>query len=274
MAMASSVELSIVFPAFNEAANLRRFTDEVFPVLDALGRSYEIVIVDDGSVDETAEVATGLRAPARLVRHSRNQGLGAALRTGFSEAKGDLVITMDTDLTFSPTLVPELLARWDRGDVDVVSGSPRLAGYASDIPSYRIVVSRLSTLVYSAILGTHVTSVSPIFRLYRRVDLAALDLRAVGFDINVEILYGLLRNGKRLAEIPAPLTQRIHGQSNLDYYREMRRHLRLVGRMVSWKLGFGDRSKPAAARSAEAKRAEGQPSDAATSVAEATDARS
>ena len=241
MALASPLELSVIFPAFNEAANLRRFPDEVFPILDGLGRSYEVLIVDDGSADDTAAVAEGLRAPARLVRHGRNQGLGAALRTGFREAKGELVITMDTDLTFSPALVPALLARFDRGDVDVVSGSPRLAGYASEIPSYRIVVSRLSTLVYSAILGTHVTSVSPILRLYRRADLAALSLHAVGFDINVEILYGLLRHGKRLAEIPAPLTQRIHGESSLDYYREMRRHLRLVARMLSWRAGLADR---------------------------------
>jgi dolichol-phosphate mannosyltransferase len=236
--MSQHVELSFVFPAFNEAANLRRFPEEVFPVFDALGRSYEVVIVDDGSADDTAAVAEGLGARARLVRHGRNQGLGAALRTGFQHAAGDLVVTMDTDLTFSPKLVPELLARFDRGDVDVVSGSPQLAGYASDIPSYRVFVSRASTMVYSAILGTRVTSVSPIFRLYRRADLRELDLAAVGFDINVEILYGLLRKGKRLAEIPAPLTQRIHGESNLNYGREMRRHLRLVGRMLGWKLGL------------------------------------
>ena len=79
-----------------------------------------------------------LGAPVRLVRHERNQGLGAALRTGFQAARGKLIATADTDLTFSPTLIPLLLERFDQGDVDVVSGSPRLAGYAKEIPSYRI----------------------------------------------------------------------------------------------------------------------------------------
>jgi len=92
-------------------------------------------------------------------------------------------------------------------------------------------------------LGTHVTSVSPILRLYRRQDLLDLDLRAVGFDINAEILFGLVRNKKRVAEIPAPLTQRIHGTSNLNYGREMRRHLRLVLRMLKWKMGLSTESR-------------------------------
>jgi dolichol-phosphate mannosyltransferase len=228
--------ISVIFPAFNEAANLARFPAEVIPVLDAVGRTYEIVVVDDGSADDTAAVATRLGGPVRLVRHDRNQGLGAALRTGFEAARGDLVITADTDLTFSPSLIPILLERFDRGDVDVVSGSPKLAGYAKEIPSYRIAVSGLSTVIYSAILGTHITAVSPILRLYRRQDLLSLGLRAVGFDINAEILFCLVRSGKRVAEIPAPLTQRIHGTSNLNYGREMRRHLRLVMRMLRWKL--------------------------------------
>jgi dolichol-phosphate mannosyltransferase len=212
--------------------------------LESLGRPYEIVVVDDGSSDATAAEAERLGGPVRLVRHQRNQGLGAALRTGFQAARGKLIVTADTDLTFSPTLIPLLLERFDQGDVDVVSGSPRLAGYAKEIPSYRIFVGRMSTVIYSAILGTHVTSVSPILRLYRREDLLQLDIRAVGFDINAEILFGLVRHKKRVAEIPAPLTQRIHGTSNLNYGREMRRHLRLVMRMLKWKAGFSSPRPP------------------------------
>ncbi len=231
-------ELSVVFPAFNEAANLARFPAEVIPVLDRLGRSYEVVVVDDGSADDTAAVAANLGGRVRLVKHERNQGLGAALRTGFQSARGELLVTADTDLTFSPDLIAALLARFDEGDVDVVSGSPKLAGYAKEIPSYRIFISGMSTLVYTALLGTRVTAVSPILRLYRRQDLLDLDLHAVGFDINAEILFGLVRHKKRVAEIPAPLTQRIHGTSNLNYRREMQRHARLVMRMLRWKVGL------------------------------------
>lgn len=228
--------ISFIFPAYNEAENLKRIPTEVIPVFDALGMPYEIVVVDDGSRDETASVAESLGAPVRLVRHEKNAGLGSAVRTGIREAKGDLVVTMDSDLTFAPELVKDLLARYQQGDVDFVSGSPKLAGYGKDIPSYRIFISHIATFVYKIVVGADVTAVSPIFRLYRREQLLELPLKATGFDINAEILFHLVRRGRRVAEIPAPLTVRIHGESNLNYRKEMQRHLRLILRML--KLRF------------------------------------
>jgi len=225
--------ISFLFPAFNESENLRRFPTEVIPIFEALGEPYEIVIVDDGSRDDTAEAAREIGGPARLVPHDKNRGLGAAIRTGIAESRGDVIITMDSDLTFAPELVKDLLARYRQGDVDVVSGSPKLAGYGSDIPSYRIFVSRVATIVYRVVMGANVTAVSPIFRLYRREHLVSLPLRTTGFDINAEILFFLIRDGRRIAEIPAHLTQRIHGESKLNYRKEMVRHAKLLLRMIA-----------------------------------------
>jgi dolichol-phosphate mannosyltransferase len=232
--------ISIIFPAYNEAENLRRFPAEVFPVFDGLGEEYEVIIVDDGSTDETAEIAKSLGSRVRLVQHDRNRGLGAAIRTGVKEARGDLVITMDSDLTFAPKDVPRLLERYRKGDVDVVSGSPKLAGYGKDIPSYRVLVGKISTLIYSTVFGRWLTAVSPIFRLYKRDDLLDIPLAATGFDINAEILFHLVRRGKRVAEIPAMLAQRIYGESKLNYKKEMKRHLRLVWRMLKMRMKWGD----------------------------------
>ena len=233
--------LTVLVPAWNEAANLQRYPAELFPVLDALGTPVEVLIVDDGSRDDTAAVAASLGGPARLVRHDRNRGLGAALRTGFAEARGDLLITLDADLTFAPALIPRLLDRFAAGDVDVVSGSPKLAGYGNDIPVYRVAVSHLATFIYSTILGVGITAVSPIFRLYRTADLRAVELESVGFEINAEILFALVRAGKRVSEVPAPLTLRIHGESSLNYRREMLRHLRLASKMALWRAGLHGR---------------------------------
>ena len=230
--------LTVIVPAWNEADNLRRYPHELLPVLDALQTEYEVVVVDDGSTDDTRRIAEGLGAAVRVLSHENNRGLGAAIRTGFAAARGELVVTLDADLTFSPGLIARLLERFQQGDVDVVSGSPKLAGYGAEIFSYRIAISRLASLVYSTILATPVTAVSPIFRLYRRDDVRELDLKSVGFDINAEILFALLQKGKRIAEIPAPLTQRIHGQSSLNYRREIIRHLRLTARMAAWRLGL------------------------------------
>ncbi len=228
--------ITFAFPAFNEAENLKRFPKEVMPVFDGLGGLYEILIVDDGSTDATAAVARGLGAKVRLVQHDRNRGLGVAVRTAIKEAKGDILITMDADLTFAPALVRVLLERFSQGDVDVVCGSPKLAGYGKDIPSYRLFVSHIASLVYRVVLGAKLSTVTPIFRLYKREQLLSLPLQATGFDINAEILFYLVRDGRRIAEVPAALTQRIHGESKLEYRQEMKRHLRLLKRMVLLRL--------------------------------------
>lgn len=224
--------ISFIFPAYNEAENLKRFPVEVFPVFDGLGEPYEVIIVDDGSRDGTSDIARTLGDRVRVVRHDQNQGLGAAIRTGIANAKGELVVTMDTDLTFAPGLVRDLLTRYRQGGVDVVCGSPKLAGYGSDIPSYRLFISGVAGVLYRVVFGAPVTAVTPIFRLYRREDLLNLPLQSTGFDINAEILFFLLRNGKVVADIPTPLTQRVHGESKLRYRREMIRHARLLARFL------------------------------------------
>ncbi|MCR4278502.1 MAG: glycosyltransferase [bacterium] len=228
--------ISFIFPAYNEAENLKRFPEEVFPVFDALQEPYEIIVIDDGSDDETAVVARRMGDRIRLVVHEQNKGLGAAIRTGIDAVRGDIVITMDTDLTFAPELVFKLLERYHQNDVDVVSGSPKLAGYGSDIPIYRILVSKMASIVYRVIMGGKVTTVSPIFRLYKREHLTSLPLRSTGFDINAEILFYLIRDERRIIEIPTPLTQRVYGESKLVYSREMKRHIRLLFHILRIRL--------------------------------------
>jgi len=228
--------LSIVFPAYNEEGNLRRFEREVVPVFRSLGRPFEIVIVDDGSRDATSEVASTLGPETRVIRHPVNKGIGAALRTGSAAARGDLIVWLDTDLTFAPSLVATLLERFAVGDVDVVSGSPYLAEFEKIIPRYRVIISRLARRVYGLALGRPLTAINPILRLYKRSDLLELDVRANGFEIFAETLFALVRREKRIAEVPAPLTQRIHGLSNLNYRKEITRHLPLVGRIIVWRV--------------------------------------
>lgn len=227
--------LSVVFPAFNEAQNLRRFPAEVFPVFESLGTPYEVVIVDDGSRDETAEVASSLGPKVVLVKHATNMGLGAAVRTGIASAHGDLIVTMDSDLTFAPSLVERLLSRYQQGDVDVVLGSPKLAGFGREIPFYRVGISKAATWVYSLALGFKVTAVSPIFRLYQRRDVQGLAIETNGFDVNAEILFKLVQRGKRIAEVAAPLTQRLYGESKLNYKKEVQHHLRLLRAVAKWR---------------------------------------
>jgi len=228
----------VVIPAYNESGAIARYPAELLAVLETNVHDYEVVVVDDGSSDDTAARVEALGGRVRLVSHDVNRGLSAAIQTGIVAARGELVVMLDADLTFAPGLIPLLLDRFQRGDVDVVSGSPMLAAFASDIPGWRIGISRVAARVYAILLGRNVTAISPIFRLYRREHLLEiLPLQARGFEINAEILFELIRRGRRIAEIPAPLTQRLQGESKLDYRKELWRNARLVSRVVLWRLG-------------------------------------
>ena len=231
--------LSIIIPAYNESGSLSRYEAELFPVLSTLGVPIEVIVVDDGSTDDTAALAQAFGDPVRVCCHAENQGLAAALQTGIRAAQGDLVVTLDGDLTFSPTLIAPLLARFSVGDVDIVAGAPALAGYDTRIPKRRVVMSKLAGRVYSTLLAQDVTSVSPILRLYRREQLLeVLPLQARGFEVNAELLFELVKRGRRVVEVPASLTQRQEGTSKMNYWKEVRRNARLVARMLRWRLGL------------------------------------
>jgi glycosyltransferase involved in cell wall biosynthesis len=119
-----SPQLSIVLPIYNEAESLPHLLDELVPALEATGRSFEIICVDDGSRDDSFTELQKLRAQderVRVVRFRRNFGQTAAFAAGFDRARGDIVITMDADLQNDPADIPTLLAKIDDG-YDVVSG--------------------------------------------------------------------------------------------------------------------------------------------------------
>lgn len=234
------MRLSVVIPCYNEQENVPRIAAEALPVLDGLGYAYEVIIIDDGSKDATVTEAKKILSPCvRLVEHGVNKGLGAALRTGIAAAQGELVVFLDSDLTFSPLRIPDLLRAYESNPgIDFVIGSPYLGGFSKDVPAWRIWISKLANAVYIALLGEKTTSINPIFRLYKTTQLKALSLEAVGFDINAEILFKLVFQGKRFVEVPAELTNRLYGVSKLNYAKEIRRHLVLMFKILKWKM-FG-----------------------------------
>lgn len=228
--------LSVVIPCFNEKESVSRYETELFPCLDGLDVDYEIVAVDDGSADGTAAALQALsqrRPKLRVLTHPRNQGLGAALRTGFASARGEWVVTLDADLTWSPDQIRSLLERQRETGADLVAGSPFLErGCSSGVPWVRRLPSIILNVFYRGFLYRGFTAYTPIFRLYRASALKALPLRSSGFEINAEAAALFLRAGKKLAEIPAVLTVRTEGVSKLDRWRELGRHLRLIASLL------------------------------------------
>ena len=236
------VRLSVIIPCFNEEDNVKRFDKELMPVLESLKVPFEVVLVDDGSRDGTLKEARLLAKRDKrfkVVVHPQNLGLGAGLKTGIANASGELAVALDSDLTFHPKEIPRLLERFNAGDVDCVIGSHfKSGGKLEKVPFYRVFLSKGVNILYCILLGRKISTVSAIFRLYRTEQLKELDLRSNKFDICAEILFKLIKNKRRIAEVPVTLTTRIHGVSKLNNFQEAKNHLKLLFRILLWRLGI------------------------------------
>ncbi|TPW21387.1 MAG: wcaA [Elusimicrobia bacterium] len=227
--------LSVLVPCFDEAEGLPRLEAELFPALGALKTPWEALFVDDGSTDGTGAGLAALasrRPGVRVLSHGENRGIGASLQTGLAEAHGDWLVFLDADLTFHPSFITVLLEERERTAADCVSGSPVLGGMA-EVPLGRRLPSLALNTFYRGLFDSHLTSYTPMFRLYRTADLRSLKVASAGFEVSVEALVGLLRAGKKVVEVPVPLASRTSGASKLRRWRELKAHLTLALRLLS-----------------------------------------
>jgi undecaprenyl-phosphate 4-deoxy-4-formamido-L-arabinose transferase len=163
---AARPEVSVVIPVFNEAATLADLHQRLARTLKDLGRPSEIIFVDDGSTDRSAEVLRALHAQdaaVRVLRFNRNYGQHAAVFAGMERARGDVIVTLDADLQNPPEEIPVLLRRLDEG-FDIVGG----ARVHRQDPLPRRLASRLVNRVTSTIVGVRMTDYGCMLRAYRR----------------------------------------------------------------------------------------------------------
>ena len=237
------VMVSIVIPLYNEEDNVDSYEADFFPVIDKIAKEYnmtfDFIFVNDGSKDRTLERITAIAARRKDVRvlvHRKNQGMGAALKTGFAQTDADLIITMDSDLTFRPEDIPVLLAAYARDHPDCVSGSPYLeAGLMEEVTPMRLFFSKSVNFMYRILLRQPITCVSPIFRLYRADSLKKLDLESENFEINAEIISKYLISGYRVVEVPVELHRRRYGESKINIRREVFNNLNMMRKIIRTK---------------------------------------
>jgi dolichol-phosphate mannosyltransferase len=235
------MDLTIIIPCFNESDSIPVLHDELTPVVSALrrDRSVEVLFVDDGSTDGTGGLlATAFRddAEVRVIRHDRNRGLGAALRTGYSHARGRVVVTADSDATYPFQLIPALLDRLQSG-ADIVTGScyhPN--GGIENVPAYRILLSRSASTIYRLIVDRRIHTYTCMFRAYRRQVLESVELRGDGFLGVTELLVKAMLMGYSVAELPCTLRMRRYGVSKAKLVRTTRTHLTFQGQVALSRL--------------------------------------
>ena len=195
------------------------------------------MIVNDGSLDDTAAKAAGLqsaRKDTRVATLTPNRGMGGAIRAGIAEARGEWIATLDADLTFPPASLKDLYSAAVAGKADLASGSPYLRpGDMADVPWVRRLPGLMINALYRGLFGMRLTAYTPVFRLYRSSFIKSLALVSNGFEINAEIAARALLDRRPVVEVAAPLHVRIAGVSKLQRGRELRRHLALIWLLLS-----------------------------------------
>ena len=201
----SAPPLSVVIPAFNEAHRLPATLARVGEHLAAQGRPHEILVVDDGSSDGTADVARSVGADVRVLRHEPNRGKGYAVRRGMLAATGARRLMTDADLSTPIEELARLEAELDRG-WDVAIGSRAVAGARVEVhqPAYREAMGRVFNVLVQVLLLPGLADTQCGFKLFTAgaADAAFRACRLDGFSFDVEALYVARLRGLRIAEVP------------------------------------------------------------------------
>ena len=215
--------VTVVVPTLNEADNLPHVFAELPEDL------HEVIVVDGFSTDDTIEVAKRLRPDARIVIQER-RGKGNALACGFAAATGDIIVMLDADGSADPAEIPAFVGAL-QGGADFAKGSRYLAGGGStDITGLRSAGNRALSGTVNTLFGTRYSDLCYGYNAFWRHCLPAMSVDCDGFEVETLINIRIARAGLRIAEVPSFERDRIHGESNLNTFRDGFRVLRTICR--------------------------------------------
>lgn len=228
------MEVSVVLPTYNERANITEMVDAVAGALD--GRDFEVLVVDDGSPDGTAELVRDLqeeRPWLRLMEREGERGLGAAYRDALPEARGGVVVQMDADFSHPPERIPALVAAVEEG-ADVAVGSRYVEGGDRNDPLHRRIFPLIGSFLYRTVLRSPVRDVTSGFKAYDRsaIDTVAADDLPSGFHFQAASLFRLIEGGAEVVEVPIDFRPRRAGDPKYSW-RDLVDNALLLGRLAA-----------------------------------------
>lgn len=197
------MNLSVIIPCFNEKTTI----EPVVASVKAVNRASEIIVVDDGSTDGTRDVLQrafpdGGDPLVRVIFHTANQGKGAAVRTGFSAAKGEVMLIQDADLEYDPRDYPAMLQPIEEGKSKVVYGSRFLGGPRKTMFFWNMIANRSLTLMTNVLYNTILSDMETGYKVFTAEVVRGMKLRSRRFEFEPEITAKVLKRGHRIYEVP------------------------------------------------------------------------
>ena len=204
------MKLSVIIPVYNEVESIETIIQRV----RATNLVHEIVLVDDGSKDGTRDILKKLEGQKDLhiILHEKNQGKGAAVRTGMFSAKGDILLIQDADLEYDPRDYPDLLKPIEEGLADVVYGS-RFLGKAHRVTMFwHMVANKSLTLMTNILYNTILTDMETGYKVFRKEVIQGMTIRANSFNFEPEFTAKILKRNYRIFEVPITFNPRDYSQ--------------------------------------------------------------
>lgn len=196
----------VIIPAFNEEAAIGSIVEKSLKYCD------EVLVIDDGSSDNTSNIAKDVGA--KVIRHSTNQGKGVALKDAFNQVTGyDVVVTIDGDGQHNPSEIPSLIKPILEGRADLVNGSRYMDGFDEDTPAYRRVGQRVLDIATNITSGTSVTDSQSGFRAFKGDTIKYYRFRDTGFGIESEMLADAAENNLKILEVPITVRYDVENSS-------------------------------------------------------------
>jgi glycosyltransferase involved in cell wall biosynthesis len=204
------MKLSVIIPVYNEVENIK----EILKRVKATKKASEIVVVDDGSQDGTRDLLKELdgKEKVRVILHEKNQGKGAAVRTGLDVAAGEILLIQDADLEYDPRDYGLLLQPIEEGIADVVYGSRFLGGPRRVTMFWHMVANRLLTFMTNILYDTILSDMETGYKVFRRKVVEGMKLRSKRFDFEPEFTAKVLKRHYRIYEVPISFNPRDYSQ--------------------------------------------------------------
>ncbi|MFO7664280.1 MAG: glycosyltransferase family 2 protein [Chloroflexota bacterium] len=195
------MRLTVIMPVYNERSTIEAAVQAVLAVQQA----DELLIIDDGSTDGTRDLYPAIQAlddSIQVISHEHNMGKGAAVRTGFANATGDIYLIQDADLEYDPRDYPELLRPIIEGRAAVVYGSRFRGGPTKTMFFWHMVGNKILTLITNIVYNTILSDMETCYKVFRADVVRDLNLRSKGFEFEPEITSKVLKRGHRIYEVP------------------------------------------------------------------------